>query len=97
MLYVNANNGSLYGLDNSTGLKKWEMILSKPSDGDFSSPALVNDMLFVGSIDFKLYALDAGTGAQIWSFTSGGTIYSSPCVLGKNGKVYHAGISGLQQ
>jgi outer membrane protein assembly factor BamB len=51
-----------------------------------SSPALVNGVVYVGSFDDHLYALDAATGAKRWSFRTGASIRSSPAVA--NGVVY---------
>jgi uncharacterized repeat protein (TIGR03803 family) len=46
---------------------------------------VANGIVYVGSDDNYLYALDAGTGAQVWKFHTGG-IGSSPAVA--NGIVY---------
>ena len=35
---------------------------------------------FVGSNDKKMYALDAATGAEKWSYTTGAAVRSSPAV-----------------
>ena len=51
-----------------------------------SSPAVANGVVYVGSYDHKLYALDAATGAFKWSDTMGGGVWSSPAVA--NGIVY---------
>jgi len=51
----------------------------------YSSPAVFNNMVFIGSIDCKLYCLDAIYGDLIWSYTTGGYIESSPAVA--DGKV----------
>ena len=52
-----------------------------------SSPAVAGGVVYVGSGDDKLYALDAVTGALKWSYTTGSSIgYSSPAVV--NGVVY---------
>jgi outer membrane protein assembly factor BamB len=51
-----------------------------------SSPAVVNGMVYVGSSDGNLYALDASTGALLWSYTTGGLFRSSPTVA--KGVVY---------
>ena len=49
-----------------------------------SSPAVANGVVYVGSEDFYVYALDAKTGAKLWSYA---TCYvSSPTVA--NGVVY---------
>jgi outer membrane protein assembly factor BamB len=52
----------------------------------FSSPAVANGLIYVGSLDDTLYALDAVTGALKWSYKMGGYIDSSPAVT--NGVVY---------
>ena len=53
----------------------------------WSSPAVVNGVVYVGSFDNNVYALNASTGAKLWSYTTGGAMYfSSPAVA--NGVVY---------
>jgi len=52
----------------------------------YSSPAVVNGVVYVGSDDANLYALNATTGAKVWNYTTGGIVFSSPAVA--NGTVY---------
>ncbi len=53
----------------------------------YSSAAVANGVVYIGSADHRLCALDAMTGAPKWSYTTGGAIYSSsPAVA--NGVVY---------
>ena len=33
-----------------------------------SSPAVVNGVVYVGSVDHNVYALNASTGAKLWSY-----------------------------
>jgi eukaryotic-like serine/threonine-protein kinase len=40
----------------------------------------------IGSTDKTLYALNASTGTKLWSYTTGGGVYSSPTVA--DGVVY---------
>ena len=47
-----------------------------------SSPAVVGGVVFVGSGDGKVYALNASNGAFIWSYITGGSVESSPAVVG---------------
>jgi outer membrane protein assembly factor BamB len=47
-----------------------------------SSPAVTGSIVFVGSDDGKVYALNASTGALVWNYTTGGYVYSSPAVAG---------------
>jgi len=51
-----------------------------------SSPAVVNGVVYVGSNDHNVYALNASTGAKLWSFATGNIVRSSPAVA--NGVVY---------
>ena len=58
---------------------------------DFSSPAVVNGVVYLGSTDGKLYVFNAsGCGSSTctanWTGSAGGSIYSSPTVA--NGVVY---------
>jgi outer membrane protein assembly factor BamB len=43
-------------------------------------------VVYVGSYDRNIYAIDAATGMKRWNVTTGGGIGSSPCV--SNGVVY---------
>ena len=46
-----------------------------------SSPTVANGVIYVGSYDGKIYAFDAKTGTDLWSFATGARITSSPIVL----------------
>jgi formylglycine-generating enzyme required for sulfatase activity/outer membrane protein assembly factor BamB len=68
---VNAGNGAL----------KWKY---KTGDEIWSSPTIAGDMVFIGSHDGGLYALDLyGSGtiaAPLWRYQTGGAIKSTPWV-----------------
>jgi serine/threonine-protein kinase len=51
-----------------------------------SSPAVVDGVVYVGSGDKNLYALNASTGTKIWNYTIGGVLYGGPAVV--DGVVY---------
>src|SRR5207253_852417 len=51
-----------------------------------SSAAVAAGIVYVGSWDHNLYALDASTGVKLWKLTTGNRIDSSPAVA--NGVVY---------
>jgi outer membrane protein assembly factor BamB len=53
---------------------------------EWSSPAVVHGTLYVGDDDDNVYALNAATGAGVWTFTTGAPVHSSPAVV--NGVVY---------
>lgn len=57
-----------------------------------SSPAVVNGVVYVGSNDGHLYAIDAKTGAQKWLFAAKARIPSSPAV--SDGRVYFGAYDG---
>jgi len=69
-------------------LRSWlpirDIILAS-GDGDFNSPSVANGVVYASGGD-NLYALDAGTGAFLWKYTTGNSIDSSPAVV--NGMVY---------
>src|SRR5256885_4172385 len=52
-----------------------------PTDGDVvSSAAIANGVVYVGSGDGFLYALDLATGARRWRYDAGSPVSSSPAV-----------------
>src|SRR5204862_1295410 len=54
-----------------------------PTDGDVvSSAAIANGVVYVGSGDGFLYALDLATGARRWRYDAGSPVSSSPAVGG---------------
>jgi eukaryotic-like serine/threonine-protein kinase len=57
-----------------------------------SSPAIVDGVVYVGSNDGKLYAVDAGSGSQKWAFKTHARIPSSPAV--SHGVVYFGSYDG---
>jgi outer membrane protein assembly factor BamB len=107
VVYVGANDGSLYAFDAAgsrgcSGTPATCAPLWTAATGGFvyssvfSSPAVANGVVYVGSNDNKLYAFDAAgsrgcsgtpkTCAPLWTGTTGGTVESSPAVA--NGIVY---------
>jgi len=57
-----------------------------------SSPAVANGTVYVGSRDFRLYALDAATGAKRWEYKTNSWVESSPAVV--DGVVYFGSNDG---
>jgi outer membrane protein assembly factor BamB len=57
-----------------------------------SSPAVVGDTVYVGSLDHNLYAVDRATGAQKWKFVTESKVTSSPAVAGD--VVYFGSMDG---
>jgi outer membrane protein assembly factor BamB len=52
----------------------------------YSSPAVANGVVYIGSDDNNVYALSASTGVKLWSYATGSSVFSSPAVA--NGVVY---------
>lgn len=57
-----------------------------PFDVFLSSPTIVGDVVYIGSGDQHVYALDLRTGAKRWEFATGDVIHASPAVV--DGTVY---------
>jgi outer membrane protein assembly factor BamB len=57
-----------------------------------SQPTLVDDVCYFGSLDSKIYAIDAETGTQKWTFTTGYQVKSSVAVV--DGKVFTGADDG---
>jgi len=74
---LNVNNAGSLDL-------KW----SYATNGDLGedSPAVANGVVYFSSIDDNVYALDAHTGAKLWSYPTGASVQSSPAVA--DGVVY---------
>jgi outer membrane protein assembly factor BamB len=86
IVFVGVGNG-VDALNASTGAPIWSSgQLSTATCAPTSSPALANGVIYVGSQDNNLYALNARTGAVLWNYTTGGAIDSSPAVA--NGVAY---------
>jgi hypothetical protein len=58
-----------------------------------SSPALSSDgkVVYVGSEDFNLYAINTVNGSKNWSFPTNNAVYASSPVINNNGKVVYVG------
>jgi cysteine-rich repeat protein len=70
-------------LDEATGNEVWTANINGNST---STPAVHDGKVFIGSDDGSLYALDAGDGSYLWSYATGGEVWSAPAVSG-DGKV----------
>ncbi len=44
----------------------------------YSSPAVANGVVYIGGDDNNVYALNASTGAVLWTFAAGNQVDSSP-------------------
>jgi outer membrane protein assembly factor BamB len=68
---------------------KWKF----PTNGPIrSSPVISKQVIYFGSDDSHLYAVDLKTGLEKWSFTTKGAIKSSPAIV--NGDAYFLSSDG---
>ena len=78
------------GVYNAPGLAKLTGVKWKfhTNGRVISSPAVADNIVYVGSTDCNLYAIDLATGAQKWKFETKGWVVSSPAI--DAGTVYFA-------
>jgi outer membrane protein assembly factor BamB len=57
-----------------------------------SSPAVGGGVVYIGSFDGNVYAIDAQSGQKEWAFQTGDIVHSSPAVV--NGVVYVGSFDG---
>ncbi len=76
-------NNKVYCLNAATGERIWDSFTNLLT---YSSPAVADGRVYIGSADNNVYCLDATTGTHIWSYATGGQISSSPAV--SEGRVY---------
>jgi outer membrane protein assembly factor BamB/serine/threonine protein kinase len=86
----------VYAIDALSGDKKWTYQMagvsspqqrsSGPQPSVTSSPVVVGGVIYIGSDNSNLYALDAQSGLKKWAFHTKGPVVSTPAVV--NGVVY---------
>jgi len=93
LVFVGNQTGYMYAFDdNNQGKQVWEKkigaeLLSGPSVADKSG------ILYFGAHDSNLYALNAKTGSEKWTFKTGGIIQASPWI--GDGVVYISSFDGF--
>jgi outer membrane protein assembly factor BamB len=107
-VYVASDDGYLYALDAASGSKNWKCHIGNninrvlPNATTFtgnywdymqSSPCVESGVVYVGSGDSCVYAVDAQNGGLRWKTRTGGIVRSSPCVY--DGIVYVGSWDGF--
>lgn len=66
-----------------TGKILWQTADPVSGSMDVSSASVANGVLYVGSLDKAghMYALNAATGAVLWSYASGGSVIDAPSIV----------------
>jgi polyvinyl alcohol dehydrogenase (cytochrome) len=80
------NYGSWAALDPRTGKILWQVADPTPGAGDPGAVSVANGIVYAGSYSGAMHALDARTGALLFTFNSGGSVIGAPSVV--NGTVY---------
>jgi outer membrane protein assembly factor BamB len=86
-LYNASSGGKLSSIDPNDALINWEVTIHQ----SYSAPAIIEDLVFVGSTDSNLYGV---TRSGTWAFTfpTGGAINSGPAI--SNGRLYFGSADG---
>ncbi|MEE8117593.1 MAG: PQQ-binding-like beta-propeller repeat protein, partial [Gemmatimonadales bacterium] len=91
---------SVYALDAATGELDWRFDMDQPIDWKVS-PIVADSVVYIGtdraqtgSQESYLYAIDAGTGVDLWSFPVKTRFYGSPPVV-HEGVVYFSSAQRL--
>ncbi len=76
-IYFGTESGDLFCIDLG-GNTKWRF---KARRGITSSPIFADGVIFAGSVDTILYALDAKSGYVLWRFRMNRATISTPCLV----------------
>lgn len=78
-LFCNAGKLWMFRCPIQIGYQKQNLVSRfKTGDAILASPAIIDDMALVGSLDSNLYAIDAENMNLLWSFKTSGPIVTSP-------------------
>ncbi len=83
---------AVQAIEPSTGRARWKFQQFDVSDSGILTTA--SDLLFTGSREGYLHALDARTGELLWKVNLGGQIAMAPITYMVDGKQYVSAISG---
>jgi len=86
-LVVASKDGRAYAIDRASGIEVWRAEVN----AGVSSPAVFGNTVYVGGGAFggaggRMTAVNASTGAVVWTFTANGPVQSSPTVA--DGKLF---------
>lgn len=85
VIYVTSD--ALYAFNAATG-----SLLYKTAWTPAYVPTVANGVLYVGGPNHNIYAVDAGTGAVLWSYQTGDWVEVAPAVV--NGMLYVGSLDG---
>ena len=79
----------VYAFSTKDGSQTWRS--GKISDVILAAPAVAGGVVYFGSRNNNVYALNAGNGTEIWHHNTGGAVFASPQVANS---VVYVGMSG---
>ena len=79
--------GRFTALDASSGSVIWDLVDPKSTHLHLGPTSVSNGVMFAGSMDGTMYALNAATGQILWSFAGQGASNAGPAI-GLDGTVY---------
>ncbi len=65
----------------------------KTGDQIKSSPAIEGNLVFIGSSDANVYAIDLASGRRVWAYKTGDAVEATPCVI--EGSVFVGSSDGF--
>lgn len=87
--------GWWYGLTTLENQKGFVWGFSSPGSSPLGTPVATDELIYVPAAIGRLYAVDAITGEEVWSFRTAGGLISAPSVIGdtvligdKRGRLY---------
>ncbi len=89
--YIGTMTNQVLGLTLTQPKKLWEFEATRRQQPFYSSAAVGEKLIIIGSRDKKVYALDRLTGREVWSMITDGQVDSSPVIVGS--KVFAACMS----
>jgi outer membrane protein assembly factor BamB len=90
-LYLPAMNNQVLAID----WKKEEVVWKYAPDRRqpfYASAAIAAELVIVGGRDKRVHAIDRKTGAEVWTFATGGRVDSSPVIVGQ--RVFVGSLDG---
>jgi len=93
IVITGSSDGTVYAMDIEKREKIWEFksgkslfrcsAYNRDDRALLSSPTISGELVFIGSGDGNIYALDINTGQKRWEYTIGVPVLSTPTILGR--------------
>src|SRR4029079_7507409 len=81
-VYVGTMSNEVKAIDWKMSAITWTYKAGRQSQAYYSSPAVTQKYVVIGSRDNKVHCLDRVKGTAVWSFPTGNKVDSSPVVAG---------------